>query len=676
MGSGDSLVVIGIDTGGTFTDAVAFDARERRVLAKGKARTTKSDLSIGILEALGELPDRYVRRACRVSLSTTLATNACVEEKGCRAKLVLIGTTGEVLDRIGSRAAYGFHPSDVLCLDTRSSFDGSVVDEPSWDDVVRDHGAWLSDAEAIGVCERGATRNGAVCERGAREAFASAFGVPIVMANDLASNINMMERGATALLNARLLPVIDEFAASMRRALDARNVHADIGIVRSDGTLMNLSAAQSCPVETIVSGPAASVLGARGLAESENCLVIDMGGTTTDVSIVENGCAVVSDRTRIGSWRTQVEGVFVETFGLGGDSRVLVKDGSIVLAERRAEPLCVALARWPELRGDLARLAEGKRSPTLPFYEILYLAREPKAGISYTDAERRLIDELRRAPVFVGDTSRIDCYALRSERLEAEGVVMRCGFTPTDAMHIVGDFSSYDVEASRLAARCLCRGVGLPESDEGVLAFARTVYGLVEKKLFERISCILLRHRYPHAFEADEGEAVRRIAADVWDHFASGESDGIVEAALRTDATLVGVGAPTGIFLPRVARAIGAACVVPADADVANAVGAAMSSVGARAEAKVVPLYNASGIIGYTVHTDDRRTSTRDKGEAILLAQDGARAAAERMARRRGARGELEFEATVKDISSGTADGKGLYLGTDIAVTAYAKGLL
>ena len=310
-------IIIGIDTGGTFTDAVAFDLDSRGILAKGKARTTKEDLSVGISNALDTLPPALLREACRISLSTTLATNACVEGKGCRAKLILMGATKTVLRTIGAEKKYGLREEDVLCLDTHGSFDGSVVDEPDWDAVIAENERWLADTEAIGVVEANAARNGAVCEKHAREALAARFDVPIVLASELTSDLNMMERGATALLNARLLPLIEEFLASVRRSLAARGVTASIAIVRSDGSLMSEAFAGGKPVETILSGPAASILGSRELADRETCLVIDMGGTTTDVSIVVDGRPALTDRIRIGSWKTQVRGAYVETFGLG-----------------------------------------------------------------------------------------------------------------------------------------------------------------------------------------------------------------------------------------------------------------------------------------------------------------------------------------------------------------------
>lgn len=402
-------IIIGIDTGGTFTDAVAFDLDSRGILAKGKARTTKEDLSVGISNALDTLPPALLREACRISLSTTLATNACVEGKGCRAKLILMGATKTVLRTIGAEKKYGLREEDVLCLDTHGSFDGSVVDEPDWDAVIAENERWLADTEAIGVVEANAARNGAVCEKHAREALAARFDVPIVLASELTSDLNMMERGATALLNARLLPLIEEFLASVRRSLAARGVTASIAIVRSDGSLMSEAFAGGKPVETILSGPAASILGSRELADRETCLVIDMGGTTTDVSIVVDGRPALTDRIRIGSWKTQVRGAYVETFGLGGDSAVRVVKGELSLSERRLEPISAAAQRWPRIKELLRRRCDA--SPCAPWAtscEGLFLVRQPNDRARYTAAELQIVDELAAGPALIGDGIKVD----------------------------------------------------------------------------------------------------------------------------------------------------------------------------------------------------------------------------------------------------------------------------
>lgn len=274
---------IGIDTGGTCTDAVIYDFDTRAVLAKSKALTTREGLSIGIGAAIDALPEALLSRAGIISLSTTLATNACVEDKGGRARLVLIGTSQKVLDWVDAKTRYGLGSESVLCLNTRDE-SGSVC-EPDWNLLIKEYNDWLKDADALSVAEANSFENGSAFEKRAKALLEERYGVPVVMASELAGELNVLERGTTALLNARLLPIIKTFMNAVANALSARGIKAPVVMVRSDGSLMAGRLAQQRPVETILSGPAASVLGGRGLSDCPQCLIVDMGGTTTDISI-------------------------------------------------------------------------------------------------------------------------------------------------------------------------------------------------------------------------------------------------------------------------------------------------------------------------------------------------------------------------------------------------------
>jgi N-methylhydantoinase A/oxoprolinase/acetone carboxylase beta subunit len=285
---------IGIDTGGTCTDAVLFDFDTRTVLAKGKALTTREDLSQGILAAIDALPAPLLAQAKIVALSTTLATNACVEGKGGRARLLLFGTPRKVLEWVDAKTRYGLNDNDVLCVDTRRDAENGSAG-PDWDALLSEHGAWLDSADALSVAETWSFENGSAYEKQAKALLEQRFGVPVVMASELAGELNVLERGATALLNARLLPIIHSFMKAVHSALAARGISAPVMMVRSDGSLMVDSLAHTRPVETILSGPAASVLGGRALTDCEECLIVDMGGTTTDISLMKGGLPAMSN---------------------------------------------------------------------------------------------------------------------------------------------------------------------------------------------------------------------------------------------------------------------------------------------------------------------------------------------------------------------------------------------
>jgi len=660
---------IGIDTGGTYTDAVIYDFDGKQVVAKGKALTTKENLEVGIGNALDALPADLVRQASVISLSTTLATNASVENKGGRAKLVLLGSTRKVLEWIYADVVYGLKEDDVFCIETNSSFDGKVVDDPDWDKVIEAGNEWFSDAQALAVADVYATNNGAVSEKSAKVRLTGKYAVPFVMASELASDLNVMERGATALLNAKLLPTIEEFLMAAKDALSKRQLNIKEMIVRSDGSLMSDDMALSHPVKTILSGPAASVIGGRSLADCSNSLIVDMGGTTTDISIVRNSEPAMTDGIRIGGFRTQVKGVFIDTFGLGGDSRITVENNKLVLSSRRVQPLCVAASEYPQIRNELAALIESNKTSTLPLYEFLYLVRKPSTSHHYSVKELELIEILKDRPLMLG-SGRLDLYNLKIKRLEDEGIVMRCGFTPTDIMHIKGDFDRYDKAASILGAKYLLKV--LPEykqTKNDLLRLCDDVYDLVCRKLYENIVRIMLTNKFPKLFGKGINEQLTTLIRQSWNEAAD---NGFFGLDFRTEATLIGIGAPTHIFLPKVAEKLGTNYIVPAHAEVANALGAIIADISVQTRVTISPDYTPNGISGYTVRATDESKVFDTLEEAIAFAKKSAETSAVSDARRRGALGELKMETKVEPDTAYTNEGIAIDLGT--SVTASATG--
>ncbi len=663
------MLGIGIDTGGTYTDAVVYDFEKEGVLAKGKTLTTKEDLSIGIGNALDALPRELLRQARLLSLSTTLSTNACVENKGGRAKLVLVGLKSKALERANAKMVYGLNSEEVLCIDTKSSFDGKVIDNPDWDSLAEVEHEWFSDAQALAVAEVNSTYTGAVCEKSAKEKLAQKYAVPFVMASELAAELNVMERGATALLNARLLPIIEEFMVAVKTALSKRKLDIKEMIVRSDGSLMSEEWALKHPVKTILSGPAASIIGGRGLTQCTNSLIVDMGGTTTDISIVKNGEPAMTDGIRIGGFRTQIKGVFIDTFGLGGDSRIMVQDNQIVLDTRRVQPLCVAATLWPQIKDALQTLVAGNKTSTAPLHEFLYLVKEPQNGQNYTAYEIDLIQKLQEHPIMLG-SGEIDLYNLKSERLEKEGIVMRCGLTPTDIMHIKGDFCRHDKTASALGAKYLLKI--LPEyedTDSDLQRLCEDIYDLVCRKLYENIVRVMMINQYPSLFEKGISDQLTTLIRQSWYEQSQAEKR-FFGLAFDTQAVLVGIGAPTHIFLPAVAKALGTQWIIPQHAEVANAVGAIIADISVELKVKIDPNYTVGGITGYTVYSDEGQRVFDTLEEATHFAKESAIDAAVSAAKKRGALGELSISTQVQPKIAYAKEGMAIDLGTTVVARA------
>jgi len=333
---------IGVDTGGTYTDAVVYDFETKTLQAKGKALTTRDNLADGIARALDMLPRECFERASIVSLSTTLATNAVLEDKGGYAKMLLFGLNDD-LAAFDAENKTGLKLDAVRQIELYGSADGLQTDMPDWDDVMSKYGDWLSDADAVTGAELYGVFNGAPAEKAFKHIVREKLGLPVVCSNELSSELSVIVRSSTALLNARLTPIVNEFVKSAYDDFRKRGCKAPIMVVRSDGTLMSTDLTGSRPVETILSGPAASVLAGKSFYEKGDYAVLDMGGTTTDIAIVRGGRPVVArSGISLGKWRTSVRGVYVEPFALGGDSAIRLVKGEIKITPRRAVPICVA----------------------------------------------------------------------------------------------------------------------------------------------------------------------------------------------------------------------------------------------------------------------------------------------------------------------------------------------
>lgn len=277
----------------------------------------------------------------------------------------------------------------------------------------------------------------------------------------------------------------------------------------------------------------------------------------------------------------------------------------------------------------------------------------------------------------VGDRSRIDAYTLDSERLESEGIVMRAGLTPTDAMQVKGDFERYDTRAARLAMRYVAEMLdGIDGRARSVEQLADDIYDLVEYRLYASIVKILMRDRYPRAYRDGVPAHVDEVLEQEWERVKSGQEAPLFDMGFSCRGTLVGIGAPTHIFLPRVAAALGARCVIPEHAEVANAVGAVVANINARASVAIDVLDSAAGPAGYAVHTAGGNEVFEDEdldeayGQALACARAEARCLAEAEARRRGAIGELSFHESAKRKRGAIADGQQLDLGTTVSVLA------
>ena len=629
-------VSLGIDTGGTYTDAVLYD-RAEGVLASGKALTTKHELSIGVAEAIGRVMAATDRRVDLVSLSTTLATNAIVEGQGGRICLILIGLEAAALERAGLRQALDGDPVVFLAGGHDGAGDElSPLDREAAEAAIAQ---WADSVEAFAVAGQFATRNPSH-ERTVADLASRISGLPVTCSHELSAKLDAPRRALTTLLNARLVPLIDRLIRAVLATLEEEGIEAPLMVVRGDGTLVAAAAALERPIETLLSGPAASLAGAQTLSGVPDALVSDIGGTTTDIAVLVDGLpALAPEGAYVGGWRTMVEAVEVHTSGLGGDSWLRCdRRGGLLLGPRRAVPLSLLARQHPEI---LPLLRERNAKPLRgddPFPGCFAV----KAGTGATEAglrkaEAALLAEAADGPLPLD--GRIGNYLeVRAlERLLDRGLLVLAGFTPSDAAHVLGLQETWQREAAELGAvhlaRLRARATNRPL--EPTADLGRQVLELLTVESARRLVA---------AATADS-------AAGVWD--GNGKlTDLVLGRALRPSRgdrplldidfrltrPLVALGAPARLVYPGVAERLNAELLMPEHAGVANAVGAAAGDV-----AQAVTVLVTSPAEGrFRAHLSNGPRDFPD----LEPAAEAARREAERIAgrssaqqRRRGIRG-------------------------------------
>lgn len=628
---------LGIDTGGTYTDAVVF-APERGVVAKAKALTTRHDLALGVEEAAEKAlaAARLAPQAIRlVSLSTTLATNALVEGQGGRAGLVMIGFSEADLARDGLRNALGSDPV-VFCPGGCDVHGAAMpLDLAPLEAVLP---LWAETVAGVAVCALFSTRNPAH-ELAAMERIRAA-GLAVTGSHELTSKLGGPRRALTTLLNARLVPMIGRLIGAVEGWLAGHGVDAPLMVVRGDGALVSARFARRRPIETILSGPAASLVGAQHLAGAQNAVVSDIGGTTTDVAVLDNGRPRLDpEGATVGGFRTMVEAVAMRTFGLGGDSEVgLASEGlaaSLLLGPRRLLPLALLATQFP----DLVRfhLDRQMRAPHPHRFEGRFALATGLPAIGLTAPEQKLLGKIGVEPAALDKLIAINAEVAVLDRLVARGLVAISGFTPSDAAHVLARQANWDAGAARLGATLFARrkdGRGA-----AIAADAEAMSDRVLAAVTRRSAEVILETAY-----AEDG-LDPAFAAHGLIRRALDKDNAIVRLALSLDRPVVGLGASAGLHYSDLPGLLGTDVIVPEHADVANAVGAVVGQVRVAVESHVSR--PSEGV--FRVQTGAVIADFADEESALERAcAESSRQALERAAEAGAADAHVDVESDIK----------------------------
>ena len=558
---------LGIDTGGTFTDAAIIDMDTMEILTKAKSPTTYQDLSIGLLGAVDGViaTGKFAVEEIKVvGLSTTLATNSILTGKGGTVGLICIGWVPDRDWDMGTKfietvegghtvRGYEQKPLDVGALDLAISSMANKVD-------------------AIAISSIFSVYNPDHEER-ARKAILERYNMLTVTGHDLSSELGIKERTVTAVLNAKLIPIIGEFLTSVEHSMEKKGIKGKIMVYKGDGSLMNITVARGRPVDTILSGPAASLMGGRLLSKLENCIVLDIGGTSTDIAYLDRGFPRINrEGASVGNWRTRVRAIDIWTSGLGGDSDIQVdRFGHLEIGPEKVMPLAMASKTNPAVL-DKLRLTRQTTYYMVYDRDIAKLSHEDR--LVYNFIRENKISTLNEANEGLPE---LCCVTENLRSLKVKGYIVQTGLTPTDVLHVKGIYTPGDVNAAR-------EGVEIFSNLSGL-----TVDQFIDSFMDEMVTRI-------------GGEVIKKIISDeAGDIIPSRALDYLIKATLgaagfRTmsiqatlDRPIVGIGAPAHVFVPELEKRMNVKVIIPANHDVGNAVGAVCSKVSETISVQVYP---------------------------------------------------------------------------------------
>ncbi|WP_343078793.1 hydantoinase/oxoprolinase family protein [Ostreiculturibacter nitratireducens] len=657
---------LGVDTGGTYTDAVILDEGTSRVIGWAKALTTRSDLAVGIGGAIdAALSQAGVAASdiALVSLSTTLATNALVEGQGGRVALVFIGFTDSDFERAGLAEAVGNDP--VIRLVGGHGHSGDELAPLDVAELERQVSRIGSEVEAFAVAAHFATRNTAH-ERMARDVIRRITGRPVTCSHELSAQLNGPRRALTAVLNARLVGMIDRLVSACERHLEDISVHVPMMVVRGDGALISAEIVRERPIETILSGPAASIVGARWLSGERNALVSDIGGTTTDVALLRDGLPEIDPQgARVGRYRTMVEAVAMRTFGLGGDSEVrLVPQGlrtEVRLGPRRRVPVSLLASQHPAMVH--AALDRALSAEVAGEFDGVFVMPVPGLATGLPSRDAGLLERISRAmPLSEVVRTRLDLPAL--DRLVARGLVVVSGVTPSDASHALGLMDSWDASAAEKGLRLFARK--RESSGERIATDAVAMAQLIVDRLTEQtVECLLETAFAEDAAFADEDPAPlarhRIVRAGLDGH------RGVLEFTARLGVPLIGLGASAPNYYRAVGKRLGCPVVLPEHAGVANAIGAVVGQVSQRVSAEIT----SPGEGRFVAHLSDGPQSFGDRDEAFAAVE--AALSDEAMGRARAAGAEHVRLIAERNLSEVEIEGKQVFINATVTVVASGR---
>ncbi len=330
---------LGVDVGGTFTDLLLIEEKSGKTY-RSKVPSTPSDPSQAVLSGTQAICDMAGVSAANLSFfmhGTTVATNAVLEKKYARVGLIVTDGYRQILQVARSLVPGGLaawiiwqKPETLAPLECtvevpeRLDSGGNIIHALDEDALRRELETLKKEkVEAVTICLINSFANNAHEKRVGEIVEQEMPGIPVSLSSDILPEKQEYERALTTVANSAVRPTVARYVQNLRRELRAQGMAGQINLLRSDGGLMSSEKSEELPVSLLMSGPAGGVSGALWMAKHagyENLLTLDMGGTSTDVSLIEHGTPRLTRDTEVGDLMVRTSSLDVKTVGAGGGS--------------------------------------------------------------------------------------------------------------------------------------------------------------------------------------------------------------------------------------------------------------------------------------------------------------------------------------------------------------------
>lgn len=553
--------ILGIDTGGTYTDAVLITKEGHKIVDKAKAFTTHEDLTKGIGKCIDMLEHADCSEITEVHISTTLALNSVLERKFDKIGLVQIDRAIEA-DPPANYAAVMKDPF----YGQRTHNCGETL--PAILDIQK---KFANNVEYIIVTSPSKSRDN-WREHIFAEQIAKTMELEVFCAYDYCDDDDYTYRTVAAMLTLYLMPIIDAWIKSVEDMMREKGIKAQLKIMNAMGKLISCDAARRDPLSTLFSGLAASVTGGLKMTDIEDFLLIDMGGTSSDITrIIGRQFREVKEYSKIDKFTVRRKTMDVQTFGIGGDSYIkLSQSGRPVAGPRKAIPICVMSSSFPYLEEELKSYRRPENYEMLTAQDVdCFIGAGHYRREDLTGLEERVVKYLTGNPhnVFViAEHFNVDPDALHLDKLVRKGAVKLISVTPTDVLHAEGKYGAWNAAGAKAAISHMAEQMGTT-MDVCIAMIRESITETLVKACMQSIA-----NFEKEQFDFDDSKGASFLLESFYRSNGS-----MLEMKFEINKPIVALGAPAEAWLGPVAERLNTEVMIPEHCEVANAFGAAIA---------------------------------------------------------------------------------------------------